>query len=174
MYKRQVKLDNLLTRLDKQKEFDARISHGTAVLAAQEIYTKLVKPDGADWIIASLRGMSASEVKKIYDLADGPWVGGKSDSKLETIALAVFAEITSLGDSSMHIQHLYHNLLVAFNTAFAKRWHAPSNLMDDCMQISFNKFKEVANQIVIDKMADERVDEHLAARLAGAVSMQVG
>ena len=170
--RRQVKLENLITKLDKTKEFDARISHGAVVLAAQELYSHLVKPNGADWIVSSLRGMSAEEVKAIYDLAEGPFVGGKSDTKLETIAMAVFKQISSLGDSSMHVQHLYHNLLVVFNTAFAARWHAPSNLMDDSMQISFNKFKETANQIYIDKMADERVEGELAARMAASAKMK--
>ena len=169
-----VKLENLLTRLDKRKDFDARTNHGMVVQAAQEIYNDLVKPNGADAIIRCIRGMSSEGVKAIYELAEAPYVGGKSDGKLESIALAVFAEITSLGDSSMHIQHLYHNLLSAFNTAFATRWHAPTALMDNSMQISFSKFKETVNQIYIDKAADERVDEQLAARLAEAASMQVG
>ena len=63
----------------------------------------------------------------------------------------------------MHIQHLYHNLLSAFNTAFATRWHAPTALMDNSMQISFGKFKETVNQIYIDKVADERKNSDLLA-----------
>lgn len=169
-----VKLENLLTRLDKRKDFDARTNHGMVVQAAQEIYNDLVKPNGADAIIRCIRGMSSEGVKAIYELAEAPYVGGKSDGKLESIALAVFEQITKLGESSMHIQHLYHNLLSAFNTAFATRWHAPTALMDNSMQISFGKFKETVNQIYIDKVADERVDEQLAARLAAAASMQVG